>query len=93
MAKKGKWRNQDYWRLPENVRKAVDNAKSRSNESDFEQRLQLLNDKITIYRSAFYSREPQYEKKFSDQEKNKLLMEKHKITKEFNKKLRKKLLN
>ena len=30
------WRNAEYWRLPENVRKAVDNAKSKSNISDFE---------------------------------------------------------
>ena len=30
------WRNEEYWRLPPNVRTAVDNAKSKSNVSDFE---------------------------------------------------------
>ena len=30
------WRNEEYWRLPKNVRTAVDNAKSKSNVSDFE---------------------------------------------------------
>lgn len=44
-----------YWMLPKNVRTAIDNAKMKSQHSEFFYKLQDLNDKIVIYRSIFYN--------------------------------------
>jgi len=58
---KGKyWRNKAYWRLPENVRHAIDVAKMKSKHSEFWYKLETLNDKIYIFRSIFYSRMPAF---------------------------------
>jgi len=54
------YKNKAYWSLPENVRKAIDTAKQRSQHSDFYYRLQNLNDKILIFRSIFYSKVPTF---------------------------------
>jgi hypothetical protein len=56
------WRNAGYWRLPENVRHAVDVAKMKSKHSEFWYKLEILNDKIFIFRSMFYSRMPAFQK-------------------------------
>ena len=40
------WRDEKYWSLPENVRKAIDVAKLRNKHTDFYYKLSLLNDKI-----------------------------------------------
>ena len=58
------WRNADYWRLPENVRNAIDVAKVKSKHTEFWHRLEILNDKIFIFRSMFYSRMPAFQKAF-----------------------------
>ena len=52
----GSWKNEQYWALPENVRNAIDVAKMKKKHSDFYYRLRLLNDKIHIYTSIFYSK-------------------------------------
>lgn len=44
------WKNSSYWRLPENVRAAIDTAKLKEKHTDFWYRLETLNDKIHIYR-------------------------------------------
>jgi len=54
------WRNEGYWRLPENVRNAIDIAKMKSKHSEFWYKLEILNDKIFIFRSMFYSRMPAF---------------------------------
>ena len=50
------WRNKDYWALPENIREIVDlNAVRRGeHRTDFYNKLQNLNDKINVYKAAFY---------------------------------------
>ena len=58
--KEGSWKNDQYWALPENVRKAIDMAKMKKKHSDFYYRLRLLNDKIHIFTDIFYSKVPQY---------------------------------
>ena len=60
------WRNEGYWRLPENVRNAIDIAKMKSKHSEFWYKLEILNDKIFIFRSMFYSRMPAFQKAFLD---------------------------
>jgi hypothetical protein len=60
----GHWKTAAYWRLPENVRHAIDVAKLKSKHSEFYYRLETLNDKIFIYRSVFYSKMPAYQKQF-----------------------------
>ena len=55
------WRNQQYWALPENVRKAIDMAKMKKRHSDFYYKLTLLNEKINIFTNIFYSKVPQYQ--------------------------------
>ena len=87
-----------YWRLPENVRHAVDVAKMKSKHSEFWYRLQTLNDKIFIYRSVFYSKMPAFQKVFLEK-KQKALEEKlknerlkfEKEMKEMNIKMKRKL--
>ena len=54
------WRNAAYYRLPENVRAAIDVAKMKSKHTEFWYRLQTLNDKIFVFRSVFYTRMPTY---------------------------------
>jgi hypothetical protein len=44
------YKNEAYWRLPENVRHAVDIAKTKSKHSEFWYRLETLNDKIFVFR-------------------------------------------
>jgi cbb3-type cytochrome oxidase cytochrome c subunit len=62
--KKVYWKNEAYWRLPENVRNAVDLAKIKSKHSEFWYRLETLNDKIFVFRSIFYSQMPSFQKQF-----------------------------
>ena len=52
------WQNDQYWTLPENVRKAIDVAKLKRKNSEFYYKLKLLNDKIHIFTSIFYSKMP-----------------------------------
>ena len=54
------WKNNAYWRLPENVRAAIDTAKLRSRHTDFWYRLEKLNDKIYVYRQLFYNKMPNF---------------------------------
>ena len=71
----GSWKNDQYWALPENVRNAIDVAKMKKKHSDFYYKLRLLNDKIHIYTSIFYSKVPNYQKKWYEAKK-KILEEK-----------------
>jgi hypothetical protein len=61
--------------LPENVRNAIDVAKMKKKHSDFYYRLRLLNDKIHIYTSIFYSKVPKYQQRWYEVKK-KILEEK-----------------
>ena len=54
------YKNKSYWNLPENVRNAIDVAKSKSRHSEFYYKLQNLNDKIYVFRSIFYNKVPSY---------------------------------
>ena len=56
----GHWKTKAYYKLPENVRNAIDIAKTKSKHSEFWYKLQTLNDKIYIYRSVYYSKMPAY---------------------------------
>ena len=58
------WQNDQYWQLPENVRKAIDIAKLKRKNSEFYYKLKLLNDKIHIFTSIFYSKMPNFQKQF-----------------------------
>mmetsp|Transcript_24000 Transcript_24000/g.36870 ORF Transcript_24000/g.36870 Transcript_24000/m.36870 type:complete len:101 (+) Transcript_24000:514-816(+) len=62
--KRHPWRDDNYWRLPENVRHAVDVAKMKSKHSEFWYKLQTLNDKIFIFRSIFYTKMPSYQRHY-----------------------------
>ena len=59
--KESEWKTEQYWQLPPNVRKAIDYAKQKKKHSDFYYKLRLLNDKIHIFTSIFYSRVPNYQ--------------------------------
>jgi hypothetical protein len=59
--KESEWKNDQYWALPPNVRKAIDIAKMKKKHSDFYYKLRLLNDKIHIFTSIFYNRVPNYQ--------------------------------
>ena len=54
------WKNAAYWRLPENVRAAIDTAKLKEKHTDFWYRLETLNDRIHTYRQLFYAKMPKY---------------------------------
>ena len=60
----GHWKTKAYYKLPENVRNAIDIAKTKSKHSEFYYKLQTLNDKIYIYRSVYYSKMPAYQRAF-----------------------------
>ena len=60
------WKDEAYWRLPENVRHAIDGAKLKSKHSDFWYRLQTMNDKIFVYRTVFYGNMPSYQQQFHE---------------------------
>lgn len=68
------WKDEQYYRLPKNVKNAIDVAemKSRPNHSKFYHKLQNLNNKIDVYRSAFYSRQPEYERIFLEKNRARL---------------------
>lgn len=78
------YQNSQYWALPKNVRTAIDNAKQKSQHSEFFYKLQDLNDKIIIYRSIFYNKLPFHQELFrlkkekEEKIKAKLLKEKQK---------------
>lgn len=55
------WRTEEYWKLPENVRKAIDTANMKSKHSQFYDKLQSLNDKIYVFKDVFYTRIPTYQ--------------------------------
>lgn len=63
-GKKIHWRNDAYWRLPENVRNAIDLANMKSKHTQFWHRLEALNDKIFVFRDVFYGRVPAYQRAF-----------------------------
>jgi hypothetical protein len=58
------WQNENYWKLPENVRNAIDIANIKQKHTSFYHRLLTLNDKIFVFRSVFYGRMPSYQKAF-----------------------------
>jgi hypothetical protein len=82
------WRDEAYWRLPENVRHAIDVAKLKSKHSDFWYRLQTMNDKLFVFRSVFYGAVPQYQRVFLEKKRkaleDKLKEEKALFEKEMN---------
>ena len=68
------WKNEAYWRLPENVRNAVDLANVKSKHTQFWRRLEAMNDKIFVIREVFYGRVPGYQKEFYEKKKKELEM-------------------
>jgi len=66
------WRDENYWRLPENVRHAIDVAKMKSKHSEFWYKLQTLNDKIFIFRSIFYTKMPSYQRHYINKKQKQL---------------------
>jgi hypothetical protein len=55
------WKNSNYWKLPPNVRNAIDVAQMKKKHSDFYYKLRLLNDKIHVFTNIFYSKVPKYQ--------------------------------
>lgn len=66
------WKNKEYYRLPENVRNAIDMAEMKQKHTGFFYKLQTLNDKIFVYRSVFYNRMPEHQRIFMEKKKAKL---------------------
>ena len=66
------WKNKEYFRLPENVRNAIDMAEMKQKHTGFFYKLQTLNDKIFVYRSVFYNRMPEHQRIFMEKKKAKL---------------------
>lgn len=60
------WKNKEYYRLPENVRNAIDIAEMKQKHTSFFNKLQTLNDKILVFRSVFYNRMPEYQRIFME---------------------------
>jgi len=54
------WKDADYYRLPENVRHAIDVAKMKSAHSEFWYKLENLNEKLMIFKMLFYSKMPHH---------------------------------
>ena len=67
------YKDASYWKLPENVRHAIDLSKNKSNHTDFSMKLSALNDKITVYKKLFYTNTPKFVEKFND--KKRLMLE------------------
>lgn len=63
------WKNKEYYRLPENVRNAIDVAEMKQKHTSFFYKLQTLNDKIFVYRSVFYNRMPEHQRIFMEKKK------------------------
>ena len=66
------YKDEAYWRLPENVRHAIDVAKLKSKHSDFWYRLETMNDKLYVFRSIFYGAVPQYQRVFLEKKRKAL---------------------
>lgn len=70
------WKTQAYWKLPKNVRRAIDESKVNATldyRTNFSEKLDTLNEKINIYKSVFYSKKPSFEKVFIQRQENKHL--------------------
>ena len=50
------YQDENYWRLPENVRAAIDNAKKKNNKTEFYYKLRDLKKNIKRYKSIFKSK-------------------------------------
>ena len=66
------YKNDEYWKLPENVRNAIDVAKMKAKHSQFYYRLQTLNDKIFVFRNIYYTKIPYYHRYFLERKKKEL---------------------
>lgn len=61
------WRDTNYWKLPENCRKAIDKAMVKSSHSDFYYKLDNLTERIKIFKTVFYdSRVPAHIKVYNE---------------------------
>lgn len=67
------YQDSDYWKLPENVRRAMDLAHRRTKHSAFYYKLLTLNDQINIYKTAFYLRKTAQEALFDKEQVEKRL--------------------
>ena len=57
------WRKDgNYTTLPENVRAAIDLSLDKSKHSDFYYKLRGLNERIKVFKSAFYNKVPYYQR-------------------------------
>ena len=55
------WKTEQYWKLPEHVRNAVDHANHKNKNSQFYNSLQGLTDGLAVFKELFYSKRPSYE--------------------------------
>ena len=66
------YKNEAYWSLPENVRNAIDFARTKSKHSDFYGKLKGLTDKLGVYTQVFYTKAPKFERVFLERKRKKL---------------------
>ena len=66
------YKDATYYGLPENVRKAIDLAKSRSKHSGFYDKLKNVSDKVGVFTSVFYTRMPKFERQYIDRKRRRL---------------------
>ena len=67
------YKDATYWALPDNVRTAIDVAKSKAKHSEFYYRLQTLNDKIFVFQHVYYNKMPSFQRAFFERKKRELL--------------------
>lgn len=73
------YQDEAYWKLPENVRHAVDLSKRKSKRSDFCKQLTVLNGKVDLYKALFYSKVPVFEETYQERQRKKKLEIKQKM--------------
>ena len=83
------WKDAAYWKLPENVRNAIDIAKVKSAHSEFWYKLENMNEKLMIFKHLFYGKMPHHQQVFYEKQQA-LLAQKMKNKKEsYEKEMRK----
>ena len=58
------YRTEKFWKLPENVRNAIELSKRKESHSDFYSALSTLNERILIFRILFYQKKPTQEEQY-----------------------------
>ena len=63
------YRTEEFYKLPENVRNAIEISKKNEIHSDFYQALSNLNERILIFKILFCQKKPLHEVKFIEKKK------------------------